>query len=168
MRAHGKHWWRCICVCGEEVSLNTSRITSRNPTKSCGCLRKDKLSENRADPTRHGYQKTHPKLYAIYHGMLQRCYNPKSQRYKYYGGKGIHVSRWWRHIPEAFFKWALGAGYEEGLSIDRKNPDEGYNPRNCEWVTRSENSRRMNEHRANEATTCGTTRGPHKEDRGRS
>jgi hypothetical protein len=82
--------------------------------------------------------------------MLYRCYNKKAPRYKYYGGKGIQVCESWKDTPELFFKWALLAKYQEGLSIDRVNPDKGYSPCNCEWVTRSENSRRMNASRRDE------------------
>lgn len=152
-REYGKHWWLCICECGGFVELNTSRITSNNPTKSCGCLRKERLLLNRCEPTRHGYTKTHPKLYAIYHSMLSRCYNPNSQRWKYYGGIGVDVCLHWRQDVSHFINWALGAGYEEGLSIDRVNGLIGYCPANCEWVTVSENSRRMNEARRSEKLT---------------
>jgi hypothetical protein len=144
-RNHGKHWWLCKCECGGTVELNTSRITGNSPTKSCGCIRKEKLIENRYDPTKHGLHKH--KLYAIYHGMLQRCYNPKSQRYMYYGSSGISVCAEWRESFENFFRWAIVSGYKEGLSIDRLDSAEDYTPENCQWVTVSENSRRMNESR---------------------
>lgn len=147
-----KHYWRCRCECGGNITLNTSRITGADATKSCGCLRIEKLMENRADPTKHGLHK-HP-LYAIYHGMVQRCYNQRSQRYKYYGGRGIGIS------PEfgtftMFYDWSMGNGWSDGLSIDRIDPNLGYSPYNCEWVNVSENSRRMNEHRRDEASTKG-------------
>jgi hypothetical protein len=110
--------------------------------KSCGCLRKEKLPFNRPDPTKHGLHKH--KLYAIYHGMKQRCYNPKSQRYKYYGSSGISVCADWNANFISFYTWAVENGYQEGLSIDRVDTSEDYCPENCEWVTISENSRRMN------------------------
>lgn len=152
-RSHGKHWWLCACSCGGFVELNTSRLTGNSPTKSCGCLRKERLKENRADPTKHGYTISHPKLYAIYYGMMQRCYNQNSQRYKYYGGRGVDVCLHWRQDVAHFVNWSLEFGYEEGLSIDRRNASIGYCPANCEWVSVSENSRRMNEARRNEGST---------------
>lgn len=151
-RKHGKHWWLCSCSCGGFVELNTSRITGKNSTKSCGCLRKEKLKDNRHNPTKHGYTLSHPKLYAIYYGMMQRCYNPNNQRWKYYGAKKIKVCLHWRQNVEHFIKWALEFGYEEGMSIDRVNPNIDYCPANCEWVSVSENSRRMNEARRDEST----------------
>jgi len=49
----------------------------------------------------------------------------------------------WRDYP-AFRAWALASGYADNLTIDRINNDGNYEPGNCEWVTRSENSRRAN------------------------
>ncbi len=137
---YDKHYWGCECDCGGYVELNTSRLTGNTPTRSCGCLRKEALLENRADPRKHGLSGR--KIYYIYHSMKSRCYNPNSQRWKYYGAKGVTVCEEWSNV-ESFCKWAEENGYKEGLSIDRINPDLGYSPDNCEWVTVSENSRRV-------------------------
>jgi hypothetical protein len=78
---------------------------------------------------------TGSKLYRKWADMLQRCKNPKSTNYKYYGGKGIRVQEEWNDfIP--FMEWALENGYEEDLSIDRIDPLGNYEPENCRWVTR--------------------------------
>jgi len=138
----GKHWWLCQCECGGDIVLPSGSIGKEYGAKSCGCLRKEALKGNRQDPTKHGLHKH--KLYGIYHGMLQRCYNPKSQRYKYYGSSGISVCADWKDSFEAFYEWAIHNGWKEGLSIDRIDSAEDYCPENCEWVTVSENSRRMN------------------------
>ena len=87
-----------------------------------------------------GYAMT--RLYSVWIAMRQRCSNPKNQDYRYYGGKGVAVCEGWQAF-EAFETWARSVGYEEGLTIDRVNPRLGYQPDNCEWVTASENSRRM-------------------------
>ncbi len=31
------------------------------------------------------------RLYTIFSGMKQRCYNPNSNRYRFYGAKGITI-----------------------------------------------------------------------------
>lgn len=141
-RNHGKHWWGCSCSCGGYIELNTSTVKN-GYTKSCGCIRKEKLILNRACPDRHGLHKH--KLYAVYYAMLGRCDNPKSQRFKYYGGKGIDVCDDWRFSFEYFYEWAIESGYKHGLSIDRIDSDGDYTPRNCQWVTVSENTRRAHE-----------------------
>lgn len=155
---HNKHYWRCVCDCGGENTLATYRLTNNTqPTKSCGCRRAENLKGNRFDGTKHGLHKH--KLYAIRGNMLQRCYNPSSQRFMYYGLKGISVCQDWQDSFEAFYDWAMSNGYKEGLSIDRIDSGGNYEPSNCQWVTVSENSRRMNigkRRRAVQADTCDT------------
>lgn len=139
---HKKHYWRCKCDCGGTVDLPSGAIDKPYSVKTCGCLRKEKLLKVRFNGYKHGLHK-HP-LYGIYHTMKYRCSSPKSCRWKYYGGKGIKVCDEWLEDFMNFYNWAIEHGYEEGLTIDRIDPDKGYEPDNCEWVTRSENSRRMN------------------------
>lgn len=81
------------------------------------------------------------RLYAIYSGMKQRCYNPKNQHYKWYGAKGITLCEEWmgENGVSRFMEWALSNGYEEHLSIDRIDSDGPYSPQNCRWVTSAEN-----------------------------
>lgn len=73
--------------------------------------------------------------------MKRRCQNPNDSRYRRYGGKGIKVCNDWQtFIP--FRDWALTNGYIEGLSIDRIDSNSNYEPQNCRWLTRAENSSR--------------------------
>lgn len=139
---HDKHYWRCSCICGGEAVLATYRLTGRKNVKSCGCLRVEKLKENRRDPTKHGLHKH--KLYSVFYAMHYRCNSESAQRWKYYGGKGIKVCSEWQDFL-TFYTWATEAGYEEGLSIDRIDPSDDYKPANCRWITVSENTRRIND-----------------------
>jgi hypothetical protein len=89
--------------------------------------------------TTHGGSKT--RLYRIWQGMIQRCYNPNCHQFKWYGGRGVRVCEAWRNFPN-FRDWALSAGYADSLTIDRVRGDVGYDPGNCRWMTRIENTRR--------------------------
>lgn len=40
----GNNVWLFKCDCGNEINLKRVQVTKNNPTKSCGCLRKEKLS----------------------------------------------------------------------------------------------------------------------------
>ena len=44
----------------------------------------------------------------------------------------------------SFYKWALDNGYQEGLTIDRIDENGNYEPSNCQWITRSENTIKAN------------------------
>lgn len=92
----------------------------------------------------HGLSKT--RLYSIYSGMKQRCYNPNNQHYQWYGAKGITICDEWmgENGLQNFIEWSLNHGYEEHLTIDRKESDKEYSPDNCQWVTASLNSSRAN------------------------
>ena len=82
-----------------------------------------------------------PRIGNIYKNMLARCYDPKSNRYYIYGAKGITVCEEWRNNPNAFEDWALANGYQDNFTINRKDSSKGYSPENCEWISRSENSK---------------------------
>ena len=75
-----------------------------------------------------------PRLYNIWIGMIQRCENPKREKFSDYGGRGISVCAEWHDFCE-FVSWARQNGYEDGLTIDRKNVDGNYEPANCRWST---------------------------------
>lgn len=73
--------------------------------------------------------------------MKQRCLNPKNPKYYRYGGRGITIEPKWLFI-EGFFEWALSSGWKKGLTLDRIDNDGNYEPKNCRWVSASENSRK--------------------------
>ena len=90
----------------------------------------------------HNLSKT--RLYSIYCGMKQRCYNPNNQHFSQYGGKGIFICDEWlgENGLQNFFEWSLNHGYNENLTIDRIESDKGYSPENCQWITQPLNSSR--------------------------
>ena len=99
--------------------------------KSCGCIPKNK---------KHGSKNT--RLYTIWVNMKQRCLNLNHNSYKNYGGRGITIcNEWLEFIP--FRDWALNNGYVDNLTIDRKDPNKGYHPNNCQWILGKENSRKQ-------------------------
>ena len=73
--------------------------------------------------------------------MMERCYLPSCANYKRYGGKGVTVCEEWHDINK-FAEWVESSGYAPGLTIDRIDPSGNYEPNNCQWLTRSENSKK--------------------------
>lgn len=133
---NGKSRWRFKCDCGSEAILTASAVISGN-TSSCGCIKK----ANRWPGFRtHGQtsRRGDNRLYRIWVNMRQRCANPKSHVYPWYGARGVSVCKEWLDYP-GFMAWAISNGYADHLTIDRINPDGGYEPANCRWITLKEN-----------------------------
>lgn len=87
----------------------------------------------------HG--KRHTRLYGIWLQMKNRCFNAKTKRYKDYGGRGITVCDEWRNDFQSFYNWSISNGYDDTLTIDRKDNSGNYEPSNCRWVTVKEQNR---------------------------
>ena len=75
----------------------------------------------------------------IYGGIINRCYNSNDKAYRWYGGKGIKVCQEWLNNPILFEEWSLQNGYEDDLTIDRKDSSKDYAPDNCRWITLENN-----------------------------
>ena len=85
---------------------------------------------------KHGMKGT--RLYRIWLNIKNRCSNPKSDRFKDYGGRGINVCEEWKKDFKSFHDWSISNGYDDDLTIDRIDNDGNYEPSNCRWVTAME------------------------------
>jgi len=142
-----KTWYvRCQCECGEETVVDERRL-HRGDTKSCGCIGRESASKRMhiARKVANDAIRTHgdstSRLYGLWCQMRARCNLSTNQSYSRYGAKGIKVCLEWDDDYSIFRNWAHSNGYIEGLTIDRIDPDKGYEPSNCRWLSRSENSR---------------------------
>lgn len=128
-----KRYFLCKCDCGQTrevrfVALRAGAIVS------CGCARDER---NRTGPITHGLSGSG--IYSSWHCMKQRCQNPKKAEYRFYGGRGITICDEWQTFEE-FRDWALANGYQKGLTIERINVNGNYEPSNCTWIPKSQQS----------------------------
>ena len=93
---------------------------------------RNKNGDKRGCYITHGMSKT--RLYEIWTDMKKRCYNPKNKRYNRYGLRGIGVCDDWKNSFANFANWALKNGYSDELTLERKDIDKDYCPKNCSWI----------------------------------
>lgn len=137
----------CVCDCGNEVIVTPSDLR-RGHTTSCGCYHKEMMRDRQY---RHGDAGNHhgdsgTRLYHTWLGMKRRCFNKNDWAYQYYGARGIEVCEEWLNY-QVFKEWALSNGYNDELTIERKNNDGNYEPSNCVWIPFEEQGKnRRNRH----------------------
>ena len=140
--------WLCACECGAEAIVR-SQLLRLGKTKSCGCLRRETVGTQRRT---HG--SSNSRGYNIWGRMMQRCGNPKSERWPLYGGRGIEVCERWKRA--ANFLADMGEP-PPGNSIERIDVNGNYEPGNCRWATQREQTRNT---RRNRYVVFGGTRVP--------
>lgn len=74
--------------------------------------------------------------------LISRCTNPRDEAYAQHGAKGVIVAESWSSF-EAFYRWAIDAGWKPGLALIRIDRAGPYSPANCRIVTRSEAAREV-------------------------
>ena len=85
-------------------------------------------------PERKGLQRAR----ASWRQAKARCGDPNHHQFKNYGGRGIKFHPAWRDF-DVFLSY-MGPR-PEGHTLDRIDPNKGYEPGNCGWATNAEQQR---------------------------
>lgn len=126
------------CKCGDEFRAIVPNV-KRGSTNSCGCYKVEKTKQKSVIHNMAG-----TRIYRVWEDIKKRCNNPKNKGYKNYGGRGITYDPSWEKF-ENFYN-DIKDGYQDNLTIDRKDNDGNYCKENCRWSTRAvqaRNSRKL-------------------------
>lgn len=130
--------WKCVCDCQTTTTVTSTSLRSGN-TKSCGCLRRDKIRKAR---TTHGMSSC-PEYFS-FKSAKARCRNAKNSSFKNYGARGIKFL--FRSFEDFFAELGVRP---KGTSLDRINNNGHYKKGNVRWTTRrKQNNNRRNVRKA--------------------
>lgn len=155
--------WLCRCDCGTERSVVAQSLRDGS-SESCGCVKGDKISKiktthGQSRKTKRTSQEVMPTLststgwgegkrkrerlapqsltYQRWLSMKNRC-EPWSKDFRYYAKKGIKVCERWENSFENFL---LDMGEcPSTWTLDRLDSNKDYQPGNCRWATKRDNS----------------------------
>lgn len=136
-----KALWACTCSCGGELEATTDRLT-RGVAKSCGCL----YAETRTARLAHGgtIGGKRSKEFRTWIQIRRRTIGDMRGKIPCY--RDVSLADEWAD-DFAAFRQHIGPAPSEAHTIDRIDPNRGYEPGNVRWATMKEQNRNRRRHR---------------------
>jgi hypothetical protein len=124
--------------CGIEWEITKGNLEKKKTTLCSKCVYDSKILYD--TPEKKAISES-------YRAMMQRCYNPNSPTYKFYGARGVTVCDEWKNDRMKYLKWCLENSYKKGLHLDKDILSKKlgisppiYSPDTCMYITAKENS----------------------------
>lgn len=134
----------CHCDCGNDVLVSTFNLRSGKQI-ACGCMRG---KYDHADRCTHGFTSNFRRndgslerlTYIRWASMRARCSPNAADKYRRtWWNRGIRICDRWARF-ENFFS-DMGFCPSANHTLDRTDCNGHYEPQNCQWATKAENSR---------------------------
>lgn len=135
--------YRVVCGCGVQRTVRAQDL-KLGKSPSCGCR-----GMGYAPHTAGGdLKRTHgtdygDKVYRAWRAAKNRVFNPKAEKFEIYGERGMSMHPDWVNSFETFRDY-VGPAPTPAHSLDRIDPNRGYEPGNVRWATATQqvNNRR--------------------------
>lgn len=131
-------YFRFRCDCGTEFVAQKSNVIGKSNRTDCGCSRRKPEGTAPAGATRNP-------LHKVWRGMLDRCSNQKNKSFKDYGARGITVCDRWKSGADGltgFECFCRDMGERpHRLTIERVKVNGNYEPGNCVWLAKGDQSK---------------------------
>lgn len=133
-----QYYW-AQCSCGKEWAIS-SRTIKRNKGGRSGARACAECTYKIGAEKRTLYTPEQGRIYKLWISMKGRC--SKDNGALCHGARGIYVCDEWNQEGQegfnSFYTWALNHGYQDNLTLDRKDVNGPYSPENCHWITKTE------------------------------
>lgn len=118
-----KSQWECKCDCGNQYFVRAQHLANGTTTACLDCSRYYKLQGASASP-----------LYAQWNSMKQRVASNPSYEH-------VFICKEWYDFW-LFEEWARNNGWQKGYHLHRIDSWGNYEPKNCEWLTKTEHDKK--------------------------